>query len=130
MPFKYHALFKTATYRHPVDETIFEEPVRYEFGVLRSIKVGIPNAIIVIGDELSVMTCVRSSIQEEPRVDLLWSLREDVQGPMDAPKGTSRAVAPKVVIANTRACLADSITGKRFQRCCPRYKNVGGIVIL
>lgn len=104
--------------------------MRYEFGVLRSIKVGIPNAIIVIGDELSVMTCVRSSIQEEPRVDLLWSLREDVQGPMDAPKGTSRAVAPKVVIANTRACLADSITGKRFQRCCTRYKNVGGIVIL
>lgn len=46
---------------------------------------------------------------------------------MDAPKGTSRAVAPKVVIANTRACLADSITGKRFQRCCTRYKNVGGI---
>lgn len=104
--------------------------MRYEFGVLRSIKVGIPNAIIVIGDELSVMNCVRSSIQEEPRVDLLWSLREDVQGPMDAPKGTSRAVAPKVVIANTRACLADSITGKRFQRCCTRYKNVGGIVIL
>lgn len=82
--------------------------MRYEFGVPGSIKVGIPNAVVVIGDELSVMSSVRSSIQEKPRVDLLWSLRKDVQGPMDAPKGTTRAIAAQVVIANTTAYLANS----------------------
>lgn len=104
--------------------------MRYEFSLLRSIKVGIPNAVVVIGDELSVMSSVRSCIQEEPRVDLLWSLRKDVQGPVDAPKGTTRAVAAEIVIANTRTYLEDSITENRFQRYCTRYKDVGGIVIL
>lgn len=55
---------------------------------------GITDAAVVIGDELVVMASVGSRVEEEPGVDLLGSLRQQIDGSVKAPEGTSGAVAP------------------------------------
>lgn len=81
-------------YRHPVNKAIFKETMWYNFGLLAGVEMGITDAAVVIGDELVVMASVGSRIEEEPGVDLLGSLRQQIDGSVKAPEGTSGAVAP------------------------------------